>query len=335
MPELPEVQTTANMLNKVLPGLEISDVWTEYGGKIHNGKANIKNKKYFLKFKKDIVGQKIKSVTRRGKNVLIHLSNRKTILVHMKMTGHLLFGAYRKADATCKKRETNHKKIPKNKFQIPNGWENEKWIPQENLKSPLWNSFNRFIRLVFILSNGKHLVLSDMRKFAKVTLLETNSLEDSEDLKYLGPEPLEKYFNFKKFKERILKLPNKKIKTALMDQNLIAGVGNIYSDEILWKTSVHPEEKAGNIPDKKLKEIFLSMKKLLKKGIDFGGDSMSDYRNPKGEKGAFQLHHKVYGRYKKKCLKRGCQGEIKRQKVNGRSAHFCPDHQKIRVSSGN
>ncbi|KKR43196.1 MAG: Formamidopyrimidine-DNA glycosylase [Parcubacteria group bacterium GW2011_GWF1_40_6] len=113
-----------------------------------------------------------------------------------------------------------------------------------------------------------------------------------------------------------------------MDQSVIAGIGNIYSDEILWRTGVHPERKVSSLKGTEIKLIFKAIKETLTKGIDFGGDSMSDYRNIHGLPGKFQLHHEVYRRTGEKCNKRSCAGIIKRKIVNGRSAHFCSVHQK-------
>ncbi len=108
---------------------------------------------------------------------------------------------------------------------------------------------------------------------------------------------------------------------------MIAGVGNIYSDEVLWASSVHPEQRVSKLSEKQKKEIFKNLKVILLKSIKLGGDSMSDYRNPYGEKGRFQDFHKVYRKTGQKCGKRGCSGIIKRIIVGGRSAHFCPLHQ--------
>src|SRR3989338_235395 len=311
MPELPEVQTTASKLNELLPGLKIISVWSDYSSPIY--KDQIKNKKYFTNFEKSVLGAKIKNVARRAKNVLIHLSNGKTVLVHMKMTGHLLYGSYRG------KKEF--------KAEIPDLWRKEKWLPNENPESLLWDSYNRFIHLVFSFSNGKNLVLSDVRKFAKVAIFDSSDLE-SKHLKHLGPEPLLQSFTFSIFKERIAKKPRGKIKTVLMDQEIIAGIGNIYSDEVLFEAEVHPESIVSKIPDKKLQDIFKAVKILLNKGIDFRGDSMSDYRMPSGEKGDFQNHHKVYRKKGAKCPKKNCIGVVSRIKVGARSGHFCPVHQK-------
>ena len=304
MPELPEVQTTVSGLKKVLPGLKILDVWTDLAVKkpsLRHFDDTIKNLNFFNIFKKEIIGSEVVSAERRAKNILINLSNDRTILIHLKMTGHLLYGKYKK---------------------IKNEWK-----PAE--RGPLNDPYNRFIHVVFSFSNGKHLAFCDSRKFGKVTLIKKNELGSTKHLKDIGPEPLDKDFDLKKFKGRIKERPTGRIKNVLMDQKIVAGIGNIYSDEMLWMSGIHPEEKVKNRSDEKFKKMFDSMKEVLKKGISFGGDSMSDYRNILGKKGEFQLHHQVYQRKGEKCSKPGCNGVIMRIVVGGRSAHFCPVHQKL------
>jgi formamidopyrimidine-DNA glycosylase len=304
MPELPEVETTATILNKLVKGHKIIDVWTDYNSPYFSGKENIKDPKYFLKFKKEIVNKKIIKVWRRAKNVLIDISGDKTILIHMKMTGHLLYGKYL------------FKKVSSSK----------KWVP-ENSNSPLADPFNRFVHLIFVLDNGKHIAFSDMRKFATVSLI-SDKKAFSEKFKKVGPEPLDKNFDWKTLKKIMLLRPEQKIKTALMDPYLIAGIGNIYSDEILWSAKINPERKNHTITDSEWKNVLKYTKSLLLKGISFGGDSMSDYRNPYGLRGEFQKHHSVYQRKNKNCLRKNCLGKIERKMINQRSAHFCPICQK-------
>ena len=315
MPELPEVHTTATILNKLVKGLEISDVWTDYNSDYHAGKDNIKNPIYFKKFKKTVTGTTILSVYRRAKNVLFDLSDEQTIVVHMKMTGHLLYGTYNKLKV---RKVIKLKENAKEKFRAT-------WVPvePEALKDP----FNRFIHLVFSLSNGKHLAFSDMRKFATVFVLPSKEAH-IKHFENFGPEPLEKDFDWKKMKTALSRRPNAKIKTALMDYSVIAGIGNIYSDEILWASSIHPERSTSSLSNTDFKLITKNSKELLLKGIDFGGDSMSDYRNPLGERGEFQLHHKAYRRTGEKCQKKNCTGKIVRKIIGGRSSHFCDTHQK-------
>lgn len=286
MPELPEVQTTVSGLNRSVSGLRIDDVWTEYNSPYFHGGDTIKDPKYFKYFKKQIKGAKINNVTRRAKNILIHLSNDFTILIHMKMTGHVMYGNY-------------------------------------NRKDP----FNRFIRLIFYLSNGKTMELCDTRKFAKVTLLPSKTMHETIHLKGIGPEPLEKDFTFEVFKKQLNIRPQYKIKLALLDQTLIAGIGNIYSDESLWRAGVHPETLVKKASDPKLKELYKAIRTTLSMGIDFGGDSMSDYRNIDGERGKFQEKHMAYRRKGEKCLKKGCKGKIVRIVVGGRGTHYCDTHQ--------
>ncbi len=311
MPELPEVETTVRGLQKYAVGKTVVDCWTDYNSAFHKDKENIKDPRYFVSFKKKLVGAKIIGADRRAKNILIHLSNGYTLLIHMKMTGHVLYGKY-----TFDKKK---KKDP--------------WTPATD-SGPLADPFNRFIHFVITL-DGHHLVLSDMRKFAKVTLVETSLLDSSLHTAHLGPEPLTKSFDLKKFIERLSKntkmskMPEGPIKSALMDQELIAGIGNIYSDEILWRASVHPESRFSAIPTKQISLMFTAMKETLKKGIDFGGDSMSDYRNLDGERGKFQEHHEAYRRTGKPCRKKGCKGTIVRKVIRGRSGHFCDTHQKL------
>jgi len=301
MPELPEVTTTVNGLNAVLPKHVVHDVWTDYFLRTkHTRTDNIKNKTFFEKFKKEIVGSKFINAERRGKNVLIHLSGNKTVLIHMKMTGHLLYGKYI--------------------------WDNSAWkSDQKNLRDP----FNQFIHFLIQFENGSALAFSDMRKFAKVTLIETENLQDHPDIKILGPEANDLKLTWKTLKQQLLKRPKCKIKTVLMDQSVVAGIGNIYSDEILWAAGIHPERTVENLTDRDNRNILWHAIRILAHSVTLGGDSMSDYRNIHGERGNFQNSHKVYRRTKQKCLKRGCGGTIVRKVIGGRSAHFCDTHQKL------
>ncbi len=288
MPELPEVQTTASGLNGVLPGLIITDIWSEYNSSYFKGSDTIKDPEYFKYFKKEIIGLKILSVNRRAKNVLIHLSKNKTILIHMKMTGHIMYGNY-------------------------------------NRKDP----FNRHIRLIFYLSNGKTMELCDMRKFAKVTMISTETMNETLHLKGIGPEPLEKEFTFNIFREQLNKKLKGKIKMVLMDQSIIAGIGNIYADESLWRAEIHPEELISKLNNQQLKKLYKSIQLTLSKGIDLGGDSMSDYRNIDGERGKFQERHRAYRKTGTPCSKKGCKGKIIRIVLGTRGTHFCNIHQKL------
>jgi len=289
MPELPEVETTIRELKKSILGRKIEDVWSDWP------KA-VKNPKNFKRFKSLLKGSKIEGVERRGKNVLIRLSSKKTLLIHQKMTGHLLFG----------------------EWQLKKG----EWASL--IKGPLCEDpRNRFLHFILFFDNGKMLALSDLRKFAKVELLGKDELE--KELRFLGPEPLDKAFTFEKFK-KVLKPKKGKIKQVLMDQAVISGIGNIYSDEILWRAGINPFKKVPLLSEAELKKIFKATKKILLLAVKLRGESFSDYRTPSGEKGDFDAERKVYQREGEKCPR--CSTIIKRAKIGGRSAHFCPKCQK-------
>lgn len=308
MPELPEVQTTVDGLQAHATGFTITSVWTDLAVKnpINQFKDTLKSSAFFEHFKKAVVGRKVIRVERRGKNILIHLDNKHIVLVHMKMTGHMMVGSY---------------EYQKTK---------NTWIVSPTEKNEaLHDPYNRFIHVVWTLQKGKtekQLVLCDSRKFAKVTLLASTD-DHKKHLGAIGPEPLNKAFTEKDFTQRLKKKMSGAIKTVLMNPEVVAGIGNIYSDELLWLAGIHPERKVRDTTAKEFKAMYEAMKAVLLKGIDFGGDSTSDYRNIMGEKGQFHGKHNVYRETKKPCKKKGCPGVIQRKMIGGRSAHFCPVHQ--------
>jgi formamidopyrimidine-DNA glycosylase len=319
MPELPEVTTTVNGLQRVLPRLKITAVWTDLSkAKVSRPDFlhTIKSARFFKNFQKIVVGAKVLKVERRAKNILIHLNNGYTILIHMKMTGHVMVGKY------------NYNKK-----------ENKWHVHKEEKNEALHDPYNRFVHFVMTLTSPRpspskgegeiHMVLCDSRKFAKVTLIKTEGHSETIHLKGLGPEPLEKSFSFEKFEKALYKKKNGKIKITLMDPTVIAGIGNIYSDEMLWLAGIHPLSVVSKIPKNYLKSLYAGMKKVLQSGIDFGGDSMSDYRDVDGKRGKFQNKHNAYRKNKQKCSKHGCKGMIMKIVAGGRSAHFCNMHQKL------
>lgn len=298
MPELPEVQTTVNGLSKKVLNRTFIDVWSDWEKIIKKPSAVAlrARPKDFEQFKKELKNKKIKKVWRRAKNVIFNLSGGRSLLIHQKMTGHLLYGTW----------------------NIKNG----KWVPSE--KGPLSNPYNRFLHLVFFLDNGKMMALSDARKFAKVELWKTEELE--KELEKIGPEPLDNSFTFDKFK-RLFKNKNGRIKQVIMNPEIIAGIGNIYASEALWQAKIHPEKSVAKLSDKELKSLYHAIKKVLELGVKLGGESFSDYRKPDGTKGDFDTERKAYKRENQKCHR--CGSIIKRIKFAGRSAFFCPTCQQL------
>jgi len=292
MPELPEVQTTVDGLNKKVLNRAFVDVWSDW-------KKTVKKPADFEIFKKEIKNKKIKKVWRRAKNIIFDLSDNYSILVHQKMTGHLLVGKWEQ--------------------------KNNIWKPADE-KSPLNDPYNRFLHLIFFLDNKEMIALSDARKFAKVELWKTDDLLNSKEFKSLGPEPLEKSFTFKKFIE-IFESKKGKVKQVIMDPAVIAGIGNIYASESLWVAKIHPEKSVANLSEKELKSLYQAIQKVLTLGVKLGGESFSDYRKPDGTKGDFDTERKAYKREGQKCHR--CGTKIKRIRVAQRSAFFCPHCQKL------
>ncbi|MBI5401377.1 DNA-formamidopyrimidine glycosylase [Candidatus Wolfebacteria bacterium] len=317
MPELPEVQTIVDDLSKKVVGRKIIGVWFDAPKIIKNPRAG--------ELGKQIKGLKINSVERRGKNILIYLTNYKLpitnylLLIHQKMTGHLLVGKWKITKVLgCKS------------------------SVESLLKGPLEEKVNKYIHIIFYLDNGKQLGLSDLRKFAKVVFGPKQKIELLPELEKLGPDPLAKDFTFEKFSMRIARLcpsgsgnakghirirKSRSIKEVLMDQNLIAGIGNIYSDEILWLAKIHPLRRSNTLNVKELKNIYNSMKVILKKGIKLRGTSISDFRDTAGKSGFYSEKRYVYRKEGEKCP-RG-NGIIKRIKIKNRSAHYCPACQSL------
>lgn len=289
MPELPEVQTIVNELKKKIIGLKITDVWVDKEKTVRQA-GGIEH------FRKETKNKKILNTRRRAKYIIMDIEGKKTIFVHQKISGHLLYGKW----------------IDKNGV-----WESE-------LKGPLKDdSRNKYIRAIFFLNNGYQLALSDLRRFAKIILVDDEKVAELKEIRELGPEPLE--MKAKDF----VGLFNKKrgkLKQVLMDPSFIAGIGNIYSDEILWDAGFHPLSRVENLSEADLKKIFNSIQKILKRAIKYQGDSMDDYRLPSGEKGRYQDFQQAYQETGEKCKKKD-GGIIKRIKIGGRSAHFCPKHQ--------
>jgi formamidopyrimidine-DNA glycosylase len=297
MPELPEVETTVRGLRERVVGKTIIDFWCDAPGMVRYISPT--------QMRRLVVGKKIIGARRRAKNVLIDLAGGKSLVIHMKMTGHILYGEY----VMTKFARSNLKT----------------WKAKEG--GPLRDDpYNRFIHVVFGLSNGKHIAFCDMRKFGKIALHDTENLHTSKELANLGPELWE--ISEKVFAEGVGGRPGK-IKQVLMDQKVLAGVGNIYSDEGLWAAGIHPLSKANKLTAKKLTSLFRELVRITKLSLKTGGDSMSDYRNVEGIGGKFQNFHKAYRQTGKTCQRPGCRGKIARIVVGSRGTHYCAQHQKL------
>jgi formamidopyrimidine-DNA glycosylase len=175
----------------------------------------------------------------------------------------------------------------------------------------------------------KELRFRDIRKFGYLNCLKMAEIKERV-FADLGPEPLElKFGDF----SRLLKEHHKKrIKGWLLDQKIIAGIGNIYSDEMLFRAGIHPERQAGCLSQKEARKLYLAMKAVLREGIRLKGSSISDYVDSYGEKGEFQKFHRIYGKEGESCPH--CQSTVRRKKISGRSSYFCPVCQPLKPVKG-
>ena len=290
MPELPEAQTVVSDLNEKIVGFTIVDFWSDW-------KKTIKSST-FPTFRKNIEGKKILNVRRIGKNIFIDLSGDLSLYIHLKMTGHLLI--------------KNNKKINKkeqgNFEERVNQYIHHIWFLDKNVKKDKNNC-----RL--------NLEFSDLRKFAKIVLVKTDEVENLPEIQALGIDAVDRKFTFKKFQEILAKKQKSIIGIVLMDQHLIAGIGNIYRSEILFEAGVNPEKRVAKLTEQEARKIFDQIKIILQKAIRMRGTSDSDYRDTSGATGRFQKMLKVYRLDGESCQK--CGTKIKRIKMAQRSVFYC------------
>ena len=287
MPELPEVEVVKKSLERKLKNLTIKKV------NIHNNKLRYRiNIKQFNKIK----NQKIISIQRRSKYLLINLNKGFTILVHLGMTGKFFIVQNNKKQKTSfyyllKKNDAKH--------------------------NHLTFFFNKKIKLVY----------NDVRKFGFIKIFQSKNVFDCKHLISLGPEPLSNNFNLDYFKKYIF---NKKIKIKdlLMDQRFVAGLGNIYCNELLFLCRINPARSIIKVNQKELKNIVKFTKKILKQAIFLGGSSIKNFSNTEGQGGNFQQKFNVYGKAETRCSRRKCSGTIIKVYMSNRSSFFCPKCQK-------
>jgi formamidopyrimidine-DNA glycosylase len=292
MPELPEIQTILNglrrfILNKPISSLDIIDKKIEI-------KASDLNK---------IKGDVFSDASRLGKLLFFSFSkNEKKLLIHLKMTGQLIF---------CSNNS-------KSEASLVGGHSNKS-------QSKINCADLKYIRFKVSFKDGSVLVLNDARRFAYVRLADKDQF--SEVKGRFGLEPLSKKdLTYPRFLELIEKRSKKNIKAFLLDQSLIAGIGNIYADEILFASKISPLKKVAKLNEFDKKILFVNIYKILKLAVDKKGTTFSDYVDAEGRSGGFLKLLKVYGRDGEKCLK--CSGLVKKIKVAGRGTHYCPKCQR-------
>lgn len=291
MPELPEVETVVSDLNKKIKGDVITDFWSDWSKAIKG--------KTLKEFQKDIKNRKIVGARRIGKNIFIDLSGGKTLYIHLKMTGHLL--------------------VKSEKSKVKSGE-----------RDYFTDKVNNYIHHIWKLQTTNHqlktLEFSDVRKFAKIVLDDTQKIAQLIEIKKLGVDAMSPNFTFQKFEEILARRKNKPIGIVLMEQEMIAGIGNIYRSEILYEAGVLPQRRAGSLSLTEKKQIYKYIQKVLEKAIKLRGTSESDYRDTSGAPGGFQKVMKIYKKTGKKCPK--CDTIVERSTLAQRSVFFCPGCQK-------
>ena len=286
MPELPEVETIARDLNKQLNGQIIKDVSII-------GSHNFLHSS-FSQLQKAIVKNKVKRIFRRAKMLVIDCDSH-LVLFHLKMTGQLIY--------------TSKKTV------LAGGHP----IVSTGVTVP-----NKYTRLVISFSNGGILYFNDLRKFGWVKLLSKAEYTYLE--KKLGIEPLESAFTLDFFKKMLVRRGRAPIKAVLLDQKYLVGLGNIYVDEVLYRSKVRPSRRTESLTNPEIKKIWQSIPVILRHSIKQRGTTFSNFLDPAGFKGNFMNFLKVYGRGNKPCVM--CRRPLQKTRVAGRGTHWCSHCQK-------
>jgi len=304
MPELPEVQTIVAELDDKIKNKAIKSV------EVFKFKSVRPMSK---KFVQEVEGRKVLGVKRRAKMIIIELSGKRYLLIHLKMTGQLVF------QNKAGKGISGGHPIP-----LPARIKAIKAYPLHGGNVKDTGLPSKFTRVMLDFSDGSHLYFNDIRRFGWIKFVDEKSYLE-ETGKY-GLEPLSKDFTLKNFTAALKRYPNRKIKQILMDQSLIAGVGNIYADEADFAARVMPTRPAGKLTANEISKLHKAIPRILKLAIKMKGTSADTYITTSGEQGQMLKHLKVYGRKGEKC--RGCAGTVHWMRLGGRGTHYCPACQK-------
>lgn len=272
MPELPEVETVRRGLEKLIQGKKIASLDIRYPKMI---------KTDLDQFQKELPGQVIQSMGRRGKYLLFFLTD-KVLISHLRMEGKY--------------------------FYYPGQ------VPER-----------KHAHVLIHFEDGGTLVYEDVRKFGTMELLAPELLDAYFVSKKLGPEPAEEDFDLEIF-IGALKKSKKPIKSHLLDQTLVAGLGNIYVDEVLWRAKVHPSRLSNSLTAQEARKVHDQTIEVLGQAVEKGGSTIRTYTNAFGEDGTMQDFHQVYDKAGQACSR--CGSIIEKIQLGGRETHFCPKCQR-------
>lgn len=286
MPELPEVETIKNDLKNKIIGKKIKSIDILLVRSVRNKAAE---------FKKSLINGKFKDIKRVGKLMIFTIDpGDKFLLIHLKMTGQLIYRL-----------------------------QNELIAGGHSLSKAQESVLDKFTRVIINFSDQSNLLFNDMRTFGYLEIVDSRGLEKA--LKKFGPDTLDSAIDAKML-DAILKKRSAPIKAVLLDQKILAGIGNIYADEILFQIGVRPDRPAQSLTATEIKKMAAAIKLIIKKAVRFRGTTFNNYVDSEGRKGNFSKLLKVYGRKGERCHR--CGGLVQKQRTAGRGTHFCPRCQK-------
>lgn len=288
MPELPEVETVRAGLRELIVGKLFKTVSNDNPKSFPNAPTDVQ---LFL------IGSEVIAVKRRAKVLLIELSSDYTLVIHLKMTGQIVYVS----KAT--------------RFGAGH--------PNDSLVGSLPD---RSTRVEFTFEDESKLYFNDQRKFGWVRLIPTSEVPNMAFMMKVGPEPLTADFTSKVFRERLDRRKNTSIKAAILDQTVLAGVGNIYADESLWGAKIHPTTLVRNVSDSKRNALYTEIRFVMNLSIEKGGSSNRNYVNAEGKKGGYMDFARVFRREGQPCPR--CGTTVIKIRVAGRGTHICPKEQK-------
>lgn len=283
MPELPEVETVRAGLQGLTVGRTVSAAEHDTPKSFPNAPDDVRS---FL------IGAKVTAVRRRAKVLLIDLSTEYTLVIHLKMTGQMVFRGESVFGA-------GH--------------------PNDSLIGELPD---RSTRVTLTFSDGSHLYFNDQRKFGWMKLIPTLEVPNIDFMKKVGPEPLEADFTPAEFAQRFKRRAKTSIKAAILDQTVIAGVGNIYADESLWGAKIHPQRLVNTITEAEFGTLYTELRAVMNLAIEKGGSTDKNYVNAEGKRGSYMDFARVFRREGKACPR--CGTTIIKFKAAGRGTHICP-----------
>ncbi|MEH6360126.1 MAG: bifunctional DNA-formamidopyrimidine glycosylase/DNA-(apurinic or apyrimidinic site) lyase [Amylibacter sp.] len=284
MPELPEVETVRKGLEPYMTEHVITQADIRREGLRWPFPDNLATR---------LIGKRVERLRRRSKYILCDLDSGETLLIHLGMSGRITISA---PDKTKDMVGDFHHLHP---------------------------ALEKHDHVVIDMDNGARITFNDARRFGAMDLLETKTAEQHKLLASIGPEPLGNNFDEAYF-VAALKGKNTPIKSALLDQRIVAGLGNIYVCEALWRTGISPLSKAGKLSKIRAASLVPAIRAVLNDAIAAGGSSLKDYRQADGELGYFQHSFATYGREDEPCKTPDCMGQIKRVVQSGRSSFYCP-----------